>query len=272
MMRTEQLEARAARPVGAAPRPNGGAVGDWVDRRPAADAPAPAADRLRQVEFLAGADPAALAAAARHAAWRDCEPGEVLVDFEDAATEVFLVVQGHVRVVVRTPAGRELILNEFGPGELFGEIAAIDGKPRSASITAVTRARLCTLPAADFLDIVHASPRVSLRLLRLLAGKLRLQTERALERDALSVRLRLVAELLRLSRTRGDGTETRMVSPPVPQHELASRIGARREVVSRALTELAGDGLVAKTRGALLLPRPDALRHMVAAGLAESGA
>jgi CRP/FNR family transcriptional regulator, cyclic AMP receptor protein len=229
-------------------------------------------DRLATLPFFHTADPALLARFDRQATWRSCGPGDVLLDFEDRTTEVYFVVAGLVRVVIRTPAGREMILHDLAAGELFGEISAIDGRPRSANVTAITRSRLCALPAATFLEIIHAAPPICDRLLRLLAAKLRLQTERALERDALSVRLRLCAELLRLSREqRGkvSSEAARIVSPPPPQHELAARIGARREAVSREMAELAREGLLARTGGAILLPQPEALRALIAAWIGE---
>ncbi len=245
---------------------------------PSGPAP-PHLDRLASLAFFRGADPALLARFDRQAAWRGYGPGDVVLDFEDRTSEVHFIAAGCVRVVVRTPSGREVILNEVGAGDLIGELAAIDGAPRSANVTAVQRSRLCALPAAAFLEIVFASPPVCHRLLRRLAAWLRLRTERALEREALDVRLRLCAELLRLSRGRGgrpddappgeaggDGC-ARVVSPPPPQHEIAARIGAGRETVSREMAELAREGLLERTRGGILLPRPEALRAMIQAGL-----
>ncbi|WP_135465960.1 Crp/Fnr family transcriptional regulator [Crenalkalicoccus roseus] len=230
-----------------------------------------APDRLAALPFFEGAEPGLLARFERQAAWRSYGPGDVVVDFDDPSTEVHLIASGAVRVLVRSPAGRELILNDLVAGDLIGELAAIDGAPRSANVTALVRSRLCALPAAAFLEILCASPPVCLRLLRRLAAKLRLQTARALERETLSVRLRLCAELLRLSRGRaaGQGEGERVVSPPPPQHEIAARIGARREAVSREMAELERQGLLARTAGAILIPRPAALRALVEAGLRD---
>ena len=234
--------------------------------------PAPP-ERLGTLPFFDGADPALLARHDRQASWRSYEPAEVVVDFDDSTTEVYLIAAGTLRVTVRSAGGRELILNDLLAGDLFGEIAAIDGAPRSANVTALTRSRLCALPAEAFLDIVFAAPPVCLRLLRRLAAKLRLQTARALEREALSVRLRLCAELLRLSRRRvaatPDGEETRIVSPPPPQHEIAARIGARREAVSREMAELERQGLLGRRGGAILIPHPLALQALINAGLRD---
>jgi CRP-like cAMP-binding protein len=172
-----------------------------------------------------------------------------------------------VRVQLRAASGREVLLNEFGAGEFFGELSAIDGMPRAANVTAVARSRLCIIPAQAFLDFVFATPAACHALLRTLAAKLRLQTERTLEREALPVRLRLFSELLRLSRPRAGAPGERVVSPPPPHHELAARIGARREVVSRELSDMTREGWLARDRRAIRILRADEMQRAVAAEL-----
>jgi CRP-like cAMP-binding protein len=228
-----------------------------------------AAGGLDRLAFFRGADPAALAAAAPLARWLAVGAGALVLDFGDATDDVFLVAEGAVRVVVRTPLGQELILGELGAGELFGEMAAICGAPRAASVTALHPTRLCRLPAAAFLDVALRSPPVGLRVMRTLAERLRLQDERALERVALPVQPRLAAELLRMSRPRegAGGGGGRVVSPPPAHHVLGARIGARREAVQRALAELARDGLAEVSPRAIVLPKPEALRRSVDAHL-----
>ncbi|HWT08805.1 MAG TPA: helix-turn-helix domain-containing protein, partial [Roseomonas sp.] len=104
-------------------------------------------------------------------------------------------------------------------------------------------------------------------LLRTLTAKLRLQTERTLEREALPVRLRLFSELLRLSRPRSGVPGERVVSPPPPHHELAARIGARREVVSRELSDMTREGWLARDRRVIRILRVAEMQHAVAAEL-----
>lgn len=174
---------------------------------------------LTDLAFFRGGAPEALAKAAAAARWRTVEPGQVVVDDDEPSTDIFFVASGAVRVQLRAASGREVLLNEFGPGEFFGELAAIDGAPRAANVTAVARSRLCILPAQAFLDYIFATPSACHGLLKTLAAKLRLQTERTLEREALPVRLRLFAELMRLSRPRTGAPGERVVSPPPPHHE-----------------------------------------------------
>jgi CRP-like cAMP-binding protein len=225
------------------------------------------APSLTDLPFFRGAAPAALERLAAAARWRVVEPGQVVVDEDEPSTDIFFVAAGAVRVQLRAASGREVLLNEFGAGEFFGELSAIDGMPRAANVTAVARSRLCIIPAQAFLDFVFATPAACHALLRTLAAKLRLQTERTLEREALPVRLRLFSELLRLSRPRAGAPGERVVSPPPPHHELAARIGARREVVSRELSDMTREGWLSRDRRAIRILRADEMQRAVAAEL-----
>jgi CRP/FNR family cyclic AMP-dependent transcriptional regulator len=200
-------------------------------------------------------------AAHRHlqaATWLAGAPGTLLVDFDDISDDVFFVLAGTVRITVRTPGGRELILDDIGAGGFFGEMAAIDGAPRSAAVTALHRCRICRLPGPAFMALLAEAPELARRMMRLLAGRVRDANARLLERSALDIRHRLHAELLRLAGpAMPDGA--RAISPPPVQHVLASRIGARREPVSREIARLVRAGVLQRTRGALILRTPAAL-------------
>jgi CRP-like cAMP-binding protein len=219
------------------------------------------ATALAGFPLLAGVPEAALAAAAAAAHPRSFDAGATIFDFEDAATEVLFVQGGLVRIIARTPAGREFVYRDLEVGQVIGEIAAIDGAPRSASATAIIPTRVLALPNAAFLALVAASPDLSLRLLRMLTERVRELSIRLVEQSVLSVRQRVAAELLRMARPRR-GAEGLAVSPPPPQHVLAARIGARREAVSRELAAMRREGLVSLQRGALVLVAADALREL----------
>jgi len=234
--------------------------------------PEPAEARERRPElaafpFFEGAA-AAAARLSEAGSWRVYAPGEAILDFEERSTDVFFVATGAVRVLLRSAGGRDIVLSELGAGSLFGEMAAIDGAPRSANVTAVVLTRVCRVPAALFMEVVCACPPVCRRLLRTLVARLRGQNERLLERATLPVHLRLCAELLRLSRERpGEASGERLISPPPPQHLLASRIGASREVVSAEFAKLVRRGLVERTPRAILLKAPETLRREIDAEL-----
>lgn len=233
-------------------------------------------DQLRRLPVLREASEETLRRAAALAAWRSYGPGGLVLDLDDPSGDVWFVLEGSVRIQVRTPVGREVILSDIGAGGMFGEVAAIDGAPRTAGATALVRSRLCAVPAAAFLDAACSTPAASLALLRTVTAILRRQSKRLVERETLPVRLRIYAELLRLSRPRlgqaAAGTpEERVVSPPPRRHILAARIGARREAVSREFADLTRRGLIAKERGAIVLRQPQLLRQAVEEEL-EAGA
>jgi CRP/FNR family cyclic AMP-dependent transcriptional regulator len=208
--------------------------------------------------FLEGAEPQALAEAMAALRWRDLAPGATAVEHGEASRDVFFVAAGAMRVLVRDAQGQETIFGDLGRGEIFGEMAAIDGAARSASITALTACRLAVLPGPAFLRLVERSPVLLHRLLGLLLVRLRAQEQRLLDR-ALPVRWRLVAELLHLARPSTENPPARRISPPPTHQVLAARIGARREAVTRELGQLTREGLVLVDRAAIRLPNPSAL-------------
>ena len=205
----------------------------------------------------------------RRCAWRRFDEGEVVVDFEDPSTDVYFIVTGEVRVLVRTQSGKEVILGELRGGQFFGELAAIDGVARSANVTALTRAEMCIMPAAVFRDLVHASAPVCERLLRLLASRVRELNARVMEHSVFDLKHRLYSELLRMSVPRPGPANERAVSPPPFHHVLAARIGCRREQVTRELSALTADGVIERTRGALVIRRPKVLEERISQALKE---
>lgn len=202
--------------------------------------------------------------------WRSYVAGQTVLEAGDPTLDLFFIAEGEVRVVTRSSSGHEIILNEIGSGQFFGEIAAIDGGTRSTSVVALTRARACVIAAKPFLRFALSSPDASLELMRKLTSLVREKDARLLELTVLAVRPRLIGLLLRLARPHS--ASGLVVSPPRPHHELAARIGTRREMVSRTLTGLQRDGLVVSGRGGLLLPKPQMLEAEVeAAYRAASG-
>ena len=225
-----------------------------------------AADSLRHIPLFAGAPAPAMARAAARATWLTVGPGHLVLDFDDSTTDVVFVVEGVVRVSLQTASGDHIrILGDVRAGEFVGEMSAIDGAPRSARVETLVRARLCLLPADAFLAAAAEVPAIGLRIMRLLSSRVRTQTRQLLETTALPTRLRIAAELLRIGRGRPDGSV--VISPPPTQQDLANRIGARRETVSRELGSLGDAGLLRRTQGAYVLPDPTALHAAVQRGM-----
>lgn len=207
----------------------------------------------------------------RRCSWRRFDEDEIVVDFEDLSSDVYFIISGEVRVLIRTLSGRELILGEMRSGQFFGELAAIDDVKRSANVTALTRSDMCIMPAGVFREVVQGSPLITDRLLRLLAGRIRELNARLTEHSVLDLKHRLYSEILRLSAPRAGGFEERVISPPPFHHVLANRIGCRREQVTRELSHLTAEGIVVKTRGALVIQKPDILQGRITEALQNDG-
>jgi CRP-like cAMP-binding protein len=169
--------------------------------------------RLAAIGLLkdAGVDLAPFEARAH---WRRFEPNEILVDFDDVSSDVYFLVSGEVRVLIRTPSGKEVILSEMRGGQLFGELAALDGVKRSANVTALTRGEACIMSATVFRELVFSSQVVTDRLFRLLTARVRELNGRLIEHAVLDLRHRLYAELLRMSVPRPGHDGERVVTPP----------------------------------------------------------
>jgi CRP/FNR family cyclic AMP-dependent transcriptional regulator len=199
--------------------------------------------------------------------WRRASAKEWVLDYQSGGTELFFVLRGHVRVVIAA-GGREVILRDIRDGEFFGELAAIDQRPRSAGILAVTDTTVARMPAKVFRRAVHEHEDVCDQLLQTLVAQIRTLANRADEQTNLGARQRLHAELLRLARPSGEGPGSSPVISPPPTHaELAARVSSHREAITRELNALERGGLIGRRRGAIVLLDVARLRRMVAGTL-----
>jgi CRP/FNR family transcriptional regulator, cyclic AMP receptor protein len=218
---------------------------------------------IAHIAFFKGATDLDLSRFERRCIWKKVEEGQAILDFEDPSSDVHFLVAGDVRIQMRTPGGKEFILADLREGEFFGELAAIDGEPRSANVTALTKAVICIVSSALFREMLVSSPMLSEKVMQRLARRVRELNARLLEHTVLDIRHRLYAELLRLSVPRAHAAPVRVVSPPPFHHVLAARLGCRREQITRELSVMERDGLLQKTRGALILPDPDIIRGRI---------
>ena len=195
--------------------------------------------------------------------WRRALAGEGILDYNEGGCDLYFVATGKVRVKIQTISGREAILRDIGEGGFFGELAAIDGLPRSASIVAVNDSTIAKMPPGVFRDIVHRRADVCDAMLTLLASQVRMLANRVNEFSALDVRGRIRAELLRLAKPDRPGATPDILSPPPTHAELAARVSCRREAVTRELNALARAGAIERRKGAIVLADPASLAASV---------
>jgi CRP/FNR family cyclic AMP-dependent transcriptional regulator len=229
----------------------------------------PMSNSLSQIPLLKSVDETTLRSFEGRVNWAKFEENELVIDYDDNSNDVYFIVSGQVRVLYRTITGKEVILGEMGAGQFFGELSAIDGVGRSANVTALNRSQMCIMSGPVFMDLVTRTPAVCKQIMTILASRIRFLNTRLAEHSFLQTKHRLYAELIRLSQPRAGHSGQRVVSPPPFHHDLAARIGCRREAVSRELSALEKEGLVAKSRGALVLLNPDELNKRISAALSD---
>jgi CRP-like cAMP-binding protein len=139
---------------------------------------------LEEFALLAGLPEDSLEQIQRRCSWRRYEPGEPIVEFLDRSDDVFFLMSGEARVIVYSLTGKVVSFRDLGPGDLFGEYAAIDGRPRSAGVEARTSCLVAVMPAAAFRELVQSEPAVTQALLKQLVAELRRLSTRVYEFSA----------------------------------------------------------------------------------------
>ena len=197
--------------------------------------------------------------------WRTYAPQETLIAREQDTHEVHFIVWGRVRVLDYAASGREVAFDDIGPGGSVGELAAIDGGTRSASVVAVQRTLSASLDQRSFLKVLADHPEAGLATMRRLTRMVRQASERIMDLSALGANNRVHAEILRLAReAAGPDAETARLSP-IPVHsEVASRVSTTRETVARVFSDLTREGILRKERNVLVVDDVPALAEMVA--------
>ncbi|MEX2643209.1 MAG: Crp/Fnr family transcriptional regulator [Acetobacterales bacterium] len=219
-------------------------------------------DPLSGITLLSGMDPAARERLARQCRWKRYGTHEQILDRQSEGTEVCFVAEGAVRIVIYSLSGREVTLEDVPAGGFFGELAAIDGKPRSASVMAIDQAMVAALPGDDFRRLLEAQPKIAMQVMYRLAQMVRQSTGRIMDLSTLAANNRVQAELLRLAKLGEEGDSA--VISPIPIHaDIAGRVSTTRETVARVMNDLARQGVVKREKGALRILDVERLEGMV---------
>ena len=188
--------------------------------------------------------------------------GAALFNEGETSDRVVLLGSGQVKVSFFTDDGKEIVLGLRGPGELLGEFSALDGEPRSATITALEPVDAQVISVEEFKDFIMSRPRVALLLLQTLSAKLRDADLKRIEFGAFDTVGRVARRLLELSERFGEQTDDGIkVSFPLSQQDLAGWIGASREAVTKALQSLRDRGLIETHRKGITILELEGLRR-----------
>lgn len=209
--------------------------------------------RLAGIRLLSQLRPETLSDLERRCRWRRYAANEEILSRDSDSEDVLFVVEGRVRVVNYSITGREIAFATVEAGGYFGELAAIDGEPRSANVIALEDSRLGALAPMMFRNLLLDHPDIAMRVLKRLARIVRTCDDRIMDLSTLGAVQRVHVELLRLAEP-DPATPGLWVIRSMPTHkDIASHASTARETVARVLSQLAGAGIVERNRKTLYI-------------------
>ncbi len=191
---------------------------------------------------------------------RRCAHGEVLFQKGDPGDSLMAVISGRIKISALSEGGKEVVLNMLGPGELFGEIALIDGRERSADASAMQPSELLVIQGRDFKPFLERRPDLSTRLLVVLCQRIRWVSDLYENAVFLDLPARLSKLLLRLAETEGtavaDGLQ---IGIKLSQQELGNLMGTTRESINKQMGAWREEGVISVDKGYITIRQPDTL-------------
>jgi len=178
----------------------------------------------------------------------------------EAGDHLLVVMQGRVKVSLISPDGKEAILSILEPGDVFGEMALLDGEPRSASVATMENCSFLVLWRRDFLPFLERNPQVALKLLAALSKRLRSTNDMVGNLSFLHLPARLARIHLNLGQQYGKLTaEGIAIGLKLSQEELGNLVGVSRESVNRQIRVWVESGVLDYTHGTIILKDSDVL-------------
>jgi len=193
--------------------------------------------------------------------------GATLVHQGEAPGRVLVIEAGRAKVTAITDDGREIVLAFTGPGDLLGELSALSGAPRAATVRALEPLTALAIARGEFEAFLEANPRVALVILRVVIARLHEADRQQVEFAAYQTVTRVARRLVELAQRYGEQTGAAIrITLPISQEELAGWTGASREAITKALHDLRAIGLIETHRRHITVLDADQLGQM--AGLA----
>lgn len=204
---------------------------------------------LSQIELFKNIDDAVITKFDASCAWRKYGAGKVILDHENQSYGVYFIVEGVVRMVNYSRSGREVSFGEVYAPDFFGELSAIDGKPRSVSVVAIEDAVVGILPAKVFRQVLTSYPFISFRMLQRLSKVIRRSNDKIMDLSTLNANNRVYAEILKIAEDAPEASEDgSILITKMPTHsEIGARIGTTRETVSRVISSLQRQAVLRKS-------------------------
>jgi CRP/FNR family transcriptional regulator/CRP/FNR family cyclic AMP-dependent transcriptional regulator len=220
--------------------------------------------RLAGVPLFSALDMESLERLAEVAHTRGFEAGAIIFHRGDPGQVLYVIQRGKVKICLTTPEGQEVSLAVLGPGECFGELALLDGQPRSADACALEPVTAAAIQRADFIAACMQHPLIAVQTMQVLSRRLRLTDEMVQDLLFLDVNGRVAKKLLELSETHGVRTpEGIRIEMRLTQGELAAMVGASRESVNKVMGYLTEKRYIVTDKHRTTVTRLAELRHLV---------
>ena len=224
---------------------------------------------LRKHPIFSDLEPEALDQLCRYAKHSTLKRGTTIVSKGDPGNSLFAVISGTVKISISSPDGRTAILNLIGPGEIFGEVAVLDGPARTADATANTNCEIFIIDRREFIPFVRSQPALAMKFIELLCTRLRWtsdQVEEVILRDLPS---RLASALLRLTEKHKLAPGGRTIA--ITQQEISEIVGMTRESINKQLRVWAARNWVRLEHGAIVVLDAESLQVLAEAGSGDNG-
>ena len=190
--------------------------------------------------------------------------GEVIFHRDDPGQVLYVIKEGKVKISLTSTDGQEISLVVFGKGEYFGELALLDGFPRSADAIALERAECYTLQRSDFHNAIMKNPKIAIQVLEVLSKRLRNTDQHVEDLTFLDVYGRVAKKLLELAETHGTAVDDGIrIEVRLTQQELASMVGASRESVNKVMGYFTDKGFLSTDKHRVTVHRMKALKGRI---------
>ena len=222
-----------------------------------------ASEALQKTEIFKCLDDEAIDLVSNLVKWKQYRKGVEVIPYRDESDEVYFIASGQVRITIFSFAGKEISYDELGPGEMFGELSAIDQLPRTANVITLDIARIGAMSRSDYWRLIDRYPGVAAASLKRLAGVVRFLVDRVYQYGVLDVKDRVRTEVLRLARENMSGDDSATIHHFPTHSEIANRVNTHREAVTRELNELSRIGMIEQNKRVLTVPEVSRLKELL---------
>ena len=206
---------------------------------------------LRNIKLFQGLDDESCDQISTLVKWKQYQQGTEIVPYKGDSDDVYFIATGQVRVTIFSFTGKEVSYQELGPGEMFGELSAIDQLPRTANVLALENSHIGVMSRNDYWGLLERYPSIAAVALKRLASMVRFLADRVYQYGALNVKDRVRMEVLRLARENMSSDDTATIHNFPTHREIANRVNTHREAVTRELNELSRMGLIEQNQRVL---------------------